>query len=74
MWVDFVLPTILGVIFVFIIFLIFLHYISQAGFEDKDAKIKKIVQHLGKKLTYQALKKRCPECTNTDYYRALQLI
>jgi hypothetical protein len=47
---------------------------STAGFTDKEEKIKKIKADLGGKLTYKALKSKCPECTNVDYYKALELI
>lgn len=53
----------------FIIALSIYEYYSS-GFEDKESKIDKIAKHLGDKLTYSELKRRCPECDNVDYYKA----
>ncbi len=68
---------ILGIVLAFFLFFLialfaYEHYSS--GFVDKNEKIGKIVKHLGNKLTYQELKRRCPECDNIDYYRARKFI
>lgn len=54
----------------FIVFIMALGVYERitAGFESKTEKIDKIYKHLGDKLTFRELKKRCPECTNVDYY------
>lgn len=62
----------LGWIFIFMIFFIIMLGIYQhlsSGFESKNDKIDRIYKHLGSRLTFSELKKRCPECTNVDYYR-----
>jgi hypothetical protein len=56
------------------VFILVLYQFNSSGFEDRDTKIKQIAQHLGSSLTYETLTKRCPECTNIDYYRAKKYI
>lgn len=70
---DMMIGVVLAFFFFFLVSLfIYEHYSS--GFVDKNEKINKIVKHLGDKLTYQELKRRCPECDNVDYYRARKFI
>lgn len=64
---------VIGFILVTIITLGLYKY-NESGFQDRDEKIKQIAYHLGTKLTYETLKKRCPECTNVDYYKVKKLV
>lgn len=68
---------VIGGIFVFfILFLIalWIYESNDSGFRDKQEKINEIYQFMGDRLTYRELKKRCPECTNVDYYRVKRKI
>jgi p-aminobenzoyl-glutamate transporter AbgT len=64
----------LGVVLVIaLFFMIALTIYNQveSGFKDKQDKIQQVYEYFGNKLTYKELKKRCPECTNVDYYRVM---
>lgn len=60
--------------FIVFIFALILYKSYVSGFQDKEEKINRIANHLGKNLTYKKLKRRCPECTNVDYYKAKKFI
>ena len=66
-----VILFIIGLVFLLLFIIsLFIYKRYTSGFKDKEQKIEEIAGYLGDKLTYKKLKKRCPECTNIDYYKA----
>lgn len=71
--VELVLAATFAFLLLFLVSLGVYEYLSS-GFKDKDKKIEEIVNFMGDKLSYNELKRRCPECDNIDYFKAKKYI